>query len=145
MIQIEVNPAIPPPLKFAIQYDPRFKHGGGIGFFRLLCLVPRLAVSSPRLRAAPGRSRRDRLARQDAILVKQEYLSLFGVEGGPVDERALFMQEPAAAGNFREVGVDSTVWRNEPDPHALLSDVWDACVAASVKSRGEVLPFILTL
>ena len=141
VIQIEVNPEIPPPVRFAIQYDERYRPGGRCGFFgcsvaflTTLCRPRGYELLQIDIRH-PGR---------DVILVKNDYLALWDV-ALPVDERDLFLQEPAAAGNFREVGVDSTVWRNEPDPHALLSDVWDACVAASVKSRGEVLPFILTL
>jgi hypothetical protein len=144
VIHIEVNPDFPPPLKFTIQYDPRYKHSGAAGFFG--CSVA--YVTSICRRAGyellqidfshPTRG-------QDAMLVKQRYLPLFGVEA-PVNERELFLREPF--GGWRglvEIGVDTEAWRTQTDFHALLSQAWDACVAASTYRSGTVLPFILTL
>ena len=52
--------------------------------------------------------------RQDAILVRNEYLALWDIRT-PVDERELFLREPPAIGGFRDIDVDSLPWRFELD------------------------------
>ena len=137
VIQIEVNPEIPPPLRFSISYDERYRPSGNLGFFG--CSVAFVTgVCRPRGYELL------RVDWRDAILVREEYLPLWEVER-PVDERALFLAEEPRPGGFRDLGVDSLAWRQETDPHALLSAVWDACVEASMRRSGEVLPFVLSI
>jgi tetratricopeptide (TPR) repeat protein len=144
VIQIEVNPDFPPPLKFTIQYDPRYEHSGTAGFFG--CSVAYVAsICRPAGYELLQIDFTHPTRGQDATLVKQQYLSLFGVEP-PVDERALFLSEPF--GGWRglvEIGVDTEAWREQTDFDALLSQAWDACVAASAYRSEAVLPFILSL
>ena len=64
----------------------------------------------------------------------------------PVDERKLFLREPYHAGRgLTDIGIDTAAWRDEHDFQELLSEAWDACVAASLQRFGVVLPFMLTL
>jgi tetratricopeptide (TPR) repeat protein len=142
VVQIEVNPEIPPPLRFAIQYDPRYRHSGWGGFFG--CSVSFVADLGRRHGLELLEiDFSDPPMRQDVILVRREYLRLFGVSE-PVDERDLYFREPPAIGSFRDIDVDTAAWRDEEDMDALLSTVWDACVRASEARSGAVLPFLLT-
>jgi tetratricopeptide (TPR) repeat protein len=142
VVQIEVNPEIPPPLRFAIQYDPRYRHSGWGGFFG--CSVSFVADLGRRHGLELLEiDFSDPPMRQDVILVRCDYLPLFGVPE-PVDERALYLREPLAIGSFRDIDVDTAAWRDEEDLDALLSTVWDACVRASEARSGAVLPFLLT-
>jgi tetratricopeptide (TPR) repeat protein len=144
VIHIEVNPDFPPPLKFAIQYDPRYSPSGRAGFFG--CSVAYVtSIARPAGYELLQIDFSHPTRGQDAILVKQQYLSLFGLEE-PVDERALFLEQPF--GGWRglvEIGIDTEAWRAETDFQALLAKAREACVAASVYRSGIVLPFLLTL
>ena len=143
VIQIEVNPEIPPPLRFAIEYHPRYRHSGKAGFFG--CSVAYLTgLCRPLGYELLEIDLTDPPLRQDAILVKREYLSLWDV-ALPVDERELFLREPVAAGGFKQIGVDSAAWRDRTDYRALLEEVRAACEAGSLARSGEILPFILRL
>jgi tetratricopeptide (TPR) repeat protein len=145
VIQMEVNPAIPPPIEFAVEYDRRFIHGGDSGFFGcsvsyVVSLCRPLGYELLQLDLSkPPRQ-------QDVIVVSERYLGLFGVEA-PVDERALFMQEPAYTRRkgFRQVGGDPVAWRELKDYDRLLDEVRTACRAASVARSGVVLPFHLAI
>ena len=144
VIQMEVNPEIPPPIEFAVEYDTRYKHGGAGGFFG--CSVA-FVVSICRplgyelLQIDLSKPPRQ----QDVIVVKKDYLPLFGVEA-PVDDRALFMREPVDVRRkgFRMVGVDPAAWREITDYDQLLGEIRRACEAASVMRSGEILPFRLS-
>jgi hypothetical protein len=90
VIHIEVNPDFPPPLKFAIQYDPRYSPSGRAGFFGCsVAYVTSIArpVGYELLQIDFSHDRG-----QDAILVKVAVPILFGIEA-PVDER-LFLEQP---------------------------------------------------
>lgn len=143
VIQIEVNPQIPPPLKFAIHYDPRYKHSGLAGFFG--CSLSYVtSICRPLGYELLELDLSDPPLCQDAILVKRTYLDLWA-DRATGDERALFLQEPAARNMFEAVGADPAAWREQTDDDVLLSQVWDACAAASVKRSTRVLPFFLSL
>jgi tetratricopeptide (TPR) repeat protein len=144
VVYIEINADFPPPLRFAIEYDPRYEPSGRAGFFG--CSVA--------YAAAVGRAAGYELLQvdlsdpphhQDATLVKERYLPVFGVEQ-PVDERELFLREPFRVGRgLVEIGVDTRPWRTQTDYDALLEEARAACVAASLARSGVELPFTLTL
>ena len=144
VIHIEVNPDFPPPLKFAVQYDPRYSPSGRAGFFG--CSVAYVtSIARPAGYELLQIDFSHPTQGQDATLVKKHYLPLFGLEP-PVDERELFLRQPF--GGWRglvEIGVDTEAWRDETDFQVLLSKARDACVAASVSRSGTVLPFVLSL
>jgi tetratricopeptide (TPR) repeat protein len=144
VIQVEVNAEFPPPLKFTVQYDARYSHSWQAGFAG--CSVSYLtSICRPRGYELLQIDLTDPHDRGGVILVKERYLGLWDVTA-PVDERALFLREPYHAGRgLAEIGVDTQPWREELDFQVLLSDAWDACVAASLSRYGAVLPFILTL
>jgi hypothetical protein len=144
VIQMEVNPEIPPPIEFAVEYHRRYKHGGTGGFFG--CSVA-FVVSLCRplgyelLQIDLSRPPRQ----QDVIVVKKEHLPLFGVEA-PVDARALFLREPVDVRRkgFRMVGADPAAWREIENYDRLLDEVRRACEEASIIRGGDVLPFRLS-
>jgi tetratricopeptide (TPR) repeat protein len=143
-IRIEVNPDFPPPLRFAVEYDPEYVHSGAAGFFGC-SLSYVLSVCRPRgyelLQVDFSKPTRG----QDATLVKERYLGLWEIEP-PVDERELFLREPY--GGWRglvEIGVDTRAWRSRTDFDALAEDAHDACAAASRHRSGRVLPFVLDI
>ena len=142
VIRIEVNPDFPPPLRFAVEYDPDYAHSGTAGFFGC-SLSYVLSVCRPRgyelLEIDFSKPKRG----QDALLVAERLLGLFGVEP-PVDERDLFLREPY--GGWRglvEIGVDTRAWRSRTDFEALAVEARAACAAASLHRSGRVTPFLL--
>lgn len=143
VIQIEVNPEIPPPIKFSIQYDPRYRHSGQFGFFGC-SLAFATAVARPRGYELLQIDLGDPPIRQDALLVKSECLGLFGVPA-PVDERELYLREPAISRRFAKLGYDTAAWRERTDYYAVASEVWDACVEASMRRSNKALPFVLAV
>jgi tetratricopeptide (TPR) repeat protein len=143
-IYVEINADFPPPLKFAVEYDPRYKPGGKAGFFGC-SLAYAAAVCRPAGYELLQVDLSDPPYRQDATFVKERYLPLFGIEP-PVDERELFLKEPFRVGRgLVEIGIDTRPWRTQTDFEALLRDARDACVAASLHRSGVVLPFTLSL
>ena len=144
VIHIEVNAEFPPPLRFTVQYDRRYRHSWKAGFSG--CSVSYLTSicrpSGYELLQVDLTNPHDR---GDAILVKERYLGLWGV-APPIDERELFLREPYHAGRgFAEIGIDTASWRDEQDFQLLLGEARDACVTASLRRFGVVLPFSLTL
>ena len=141
VIHIEVNPDFPPPLKFAVQYDPRYSPSGRAGFFG--CSVAYVtsiarppATSSCEIDFSHPTRGQDADAREEAV---SPPLRARG-SGSRGRTRAV----PGAAVRWlartrrnrsRHRGV-----ADEPDFQALLSKAWDACVAASVHRSGSVLP-----
>jgi tetratricopeptide (TPR) repeat protein len=144
VIHIEVNYDFPPPLKFTVQYDERYRHSWKAGFSG--CSVSYVtSICRPRGYELLQLDFTNPQDRGEAILVKERYLHLWGVTQ-PVDERRLFLREPYHAGRgLSEIGVDTAPWREAHDFQALLGEAWDACVAASLQRFGLVLPFVLTL
>ncbi len=144
VIHVEVNAEFPPPLRFTVQYDPRYRHSWKAGFAG--CSLSYLtSICRPRGYELLEVDLTNPHDRGDAILVKERYLGLFDVTP-PVDERELFLREPYHAGRgFAEIGIDTASWRDEHDFQALLGRARDACVTASLHRYGAVLPFVLTL
>jgi Flp pilus assembly protein TadD len=141
-IRIEVNPDFPPPLRFAVEYDPDYVHSGVAGFFGC-SLSYVLSVCRPHgyelLQVDFSRPTRG----HDVMFVKERYLDLWDVEA-PVDERRAFLREPF--GGWRglvEIGVDTRAWRERTDVDTLVEEAREACVAASRFRSGRVFPFVL--
>jgi tetratricopeptide (TPR) repeat protein len=144
VIHIEVNSEFPPPLRFTVQYDVRYRHSWKAGFSG--CSVSYVtSICRPRGYELLELDFTNPHDRGNAILVKERYLGLWDVSP-PVDERKLFLREPYHAGRgLTDIGIDTAAWRDEHDFQELLSEAWDACVAASLQRFGVVLPFMLTL
>jgi hypothetical protein len=141
-IRIEVNPEFPPPLRFAVEYDPDYAHSGIAGFFGC-SLSYVLSVCRPRGYELLELDFSEPTGGQDALLVQERHLRLWGIEP-PVDERELFLREPY--GGWRglvEIGVDTRAWRSRTDFAALADEARAACAAASLHRSGRVTPFLL--
>lgn len=142
VIRIEINPDFPPPLRFAVEYDPDYAHSGAAGFFGC-SLSYVLSVCRPRGYELLEVDFSKPTCGQDALLVKEQHLGLWGVEP-PVDERELFLREPY--GGWRglvEIGVDTRAWRSRTDLDALVAEARAACTAASLHRSGKIMPFLL--
>jgi hypothetical protein len=142
VIRIEINPDFPPPLRFAVEYDPDYAHSGAAGFFGC-SLSYVLSVCRPRGYELLEVDFSKPTCGQDALLVKEQHFGLWGVEP-PVDERELFLREPY--GGWRglvEIGVDTRAWRSRTDLDALVAEARAACTAASLHRSGKIMPFLL--
>lgn len=140
VISMEVNPEIPPPIAFSILHDARYRHGGKNGFFG--CSVSYvLSVCRPIGYEIIDLDLSSPPTRQDVLLAKRE----LGLSAAQVDERELFLAQPAIRGPFMEIDVDTRAWRAITDAEELFSTVWDACCRASMERSGRVLPFHLSI
>lgn len=127
VIHMEVNPEIPPPIAFSIQYDARYGHSGRNGFFG--CSVSYvLRVCRPLGYEIVDLDLSSPPTRQDILLAKRE----LGLSAAQVDERELFLAQPAIRGSFMEIDIDTRAWRTIMATEELFSAVWDACCSASM-------------
>ncbi len=119
VIHIEVNPEIPPPIAFSIDYDRRYAHSAFGGFFGCsVSFVTSLCrpLGYELVRVDPSNPP----VRQDAVLVRKDRRP---VSFPPIlDERAAFMRQPLLLGSFRDIGVDSRPWRGVTDRQTLLAE-----------------------
>ena len=147
VIHIEVNPDFPPPLKFAVAVRPALLTLGSSRILRLLGRLRDVDRASRRLQAPADRFQPpDTWAGRDA----RERSSISPLRARGSGSRGRTRAVPGAA---RSVALARTrrnrsrrrgVARRARLP-ALLSKAWDACVAASVRRSGSVLPFVLSL
>lgn len=148
VIQAEVQPEVPPPLEFAVLYDPAYRclgptgrHGGfyGASLSYVANLGRRFGYFAAQLDFVTPFT-------HDVTLIREDYADLvlgrFGIARRP--DRELFLAHPPGYSHFREDdGIDAAGWRHAPDPHALVKGVWAACVASCVAKHGGLLPFHL--
>jgi Methyltransferase FkbM domain len=150
VIQLEVQPEIPPPIEFAVLYDPAYRcvdsagkvggfYGASLGY---VCnLGRRFGYFPVQLDFVTGFT-------HDVTLVSDRYRDLmlkrFGITER--DDRDLFLAHPPGYSHFRaDDGIDTRSWRRREDHHALLRTVWDACIAACQRKHGTLLPFHLAV
>ena len=150
VIQLEVQPEIPPPIEFAVLYDPTYRcvnadgkvggfYGASLGY---VCnLGRRFGYFPVQVDFVTGFT-------HDVTLVSDRYRDLMLQRFG-ISERAdrdLFLAHPPGYSHFRDDdGIDTRSWRHREDHHALLRTVWDACIAACQRKHGTLLPFHLAI
>jgi hypothetical protein len=152
VIQVEVNPEIPPPIQFAVLYHPDYRcatvfnqvggfYGASVAY---VCNL--------------GKKYGYRLAYMDFVtgwthdiaLVREDYfniaISVFGLDITLMSPRQLYLKHPPGYSHFAEFGIDSLAWRYRTDYHQLLTEIWDACMRANImKNGGTGTPFHLSL
>lgn len=150
VIQLEVQPEIPPPLEFAVLYDPAYRcvdAAGRVGGFfgaslGYVCNVGRRFGYFPvQVDFVTGFT-------HDVTLVSDRYRDVISMRFGitECDDRDLFLAHPPAYSHFRaDDGIDTRSWRGREDHHVLLRVVWDACVASCQRKHGTLLPFHLAV
>jgi hypothetical protein len=152
VLQIEINGEIPPPIAFAVYYDPRFRitddFGSPGGYFGVS-----LSYAAA-LGAAYGYSvcYLDFVTNftHDVTLVQNDYLPVAMDVFGPrfVDRplRDLWLEQPPQYSHFAEFGIDSLAWRAVTDFDDLLRQVWDGCMQANIRKHGGMgTPFQIGL
>lgn len=140
LIQMELNPEVPPPIAFSVMYDARYRHGAACGFFGCplsyvmqVCAPLEYDIVDLDLSSPP--------TRQDVLLGCRE----LGASGRRTVEREWFLTQRPIRSAFMEIGIDTRVWRTITDAGALFSEVWDACCRASIARFGRVLPFHMSI
>ncbi len=150
VLQLEVQPEIPPPIEFAVLYHPAYRcadSAGKVGGFYGASLAyvtnlgRRFGYFPVQVDFVTGFT-------HDVTLVSDRYRDLvrrrFGIT--ECDDPELFLAHPPGYSHFRmDDGIDTRAWRESEDHHALLATVWDACVAACRRKHGTLLPFHLAV
>jgi tetratricopeptide (TPR) repeat protein len=135
-IHMEVNPEIPPPIRYAVHYHPRTRDSCIAGFYG--CSIA--------FATDVGRDHGYDLLDyngHDVTLIPNEHLHVFGIDQ-PVDIRARYLREPSRICRFHRVGYNAAAWRERTDYDNLLPEIWDACLAASIKQNKTRVPFLLS-
>lgn len=152
VMQVEVNPEFPPPVQFAVAYDPGFQpvtpEGHVTGFYG--CSVA--------YAMALGQRYHYRMAyldfvtdyTHDAVLVHSDYAmvaeALFGPEIRTKPLRDWFLSHPPGYSHFAEDGISTKGWRYRTDYHALLTDIRTAVDEANALKHGDAPnPYHLSL
>lgn len=151
VMQIEINPEIPPPIEFAVLYDARYrvlddeeKVGGfyGASFSYVCNLAARYGYRPAQLDVVTGWC-------HDVTLVYEEYwpiaCKLIGATQSAMSHRELFLHHPPGHSHFAEYGIDTRDWRYREDYHVLAGDIWLMCGRAGQKKHGKPMPFHLTV
>ena len=139
IIQIEVNPEFPPPIRFSVLFHPMFKAGGKTGFYGASCSyiadmaekfgyqVLALDMESPS---------------HDILLINEKHLD--HVEIKPLEEQ-FYEAKPGHSHFFFNLGINCSSWRDRKDYDYMLPEMWNVASNASRIKHGEVLPFVLDL
>lgn len=152
VIQAEIQPEFPPPVEFAVLYDPNYRvfnaEGRVDGFYG--------ASFSYMLNLAKPYGYRlaymDNVTRwtHDITLVHESYLNIAAAVFGPEvlhqSDRERFLAHPPGHSHFNEYGVNTLEWRYRTDYEALLEDVRTACDRANLrKHNGHAVPYHLAI
>jgi hypothetical protein len=147
LIQVEVNPEIPPPIEFSVLYHPKYRNqdsaGNYTGFYGMS-----LAYAA-RLARAFGYHiiHLDNVTygTHDAVLLRDDLAPLLGSDAAmhPAAVRERYLAHPPAQYfHFGEYGFDPMAWRYRTDYTNVAIDVWNACLMSSVRKHdGHALPF----
>lgn len=139
IIQIEVNPEFPPPVRFSVQFHPMFKAGGKSGFYGASCsyIADMAEQFGYRVLAIDMES-----PSHDILLINQKHEK--HVDLKPLEEQ-FHAAKPGHSHFFFNLGIDCSAWRNRKDYDYLIPEMWNVVANASRIKHGEVLPFILDL
>jgi hypothetical protein len=148
VLQVEVQSEIPPPLDFAVLYDPEYRcqdaSGRQGGFYG--ASLSHVANLGRRFGYFPVQVDFVTAFTHDVTLVDSRYRQVIQESFGIVErgDRELYLEHPPGYPHFKEDdGIDSLPWRTARDPHELLRTIWAACLTACQRKHGKVLPFAL--
>ncbi|MCX8042509.1 MAG: class I SAM-dependent methyltransferase [Desulfobacterota bacterium] len=143
VITMEVNPEIPPPVKFSVLYHPKYKPTGKTGFYG--CSFSYLLHVVKEYDYVPCLIDFATAFTHDVTLIKKEYLPLFS-SSATISEHELFYSHPYRHSHFREIGIDSRNWRHRNDHAQLLGEIWLALIHANFSKHNHLeVPFALFL
>lgn len=139
IIQIEVNPEFPPPVRFAVQFHPMFKPGGQSGFYGASCAY--VADCAAPYGYVPLALNMESPS-HDLLLVHERHANLFEIE--PLAD--LFNAAPSGHSHFYfNLGIDCSNWADRKDYDYLLPEMWSVVTQASRAKLGDVFPFVLEI
>jgi len=151
VMQVEINPEIPPPLSFCVLFDEQYRpqdadgnvggfYGMSMGYVAALCKpygyhIAQVDFVTP--------------FTHDVTLVHEEFLPVLtqhlDADFLKMDPREVFLAHPPGWSHFQEYGIDSMQWRYQTDYFKLVKDVWQACITANQrKHQGKTVPFLLS-
>ena len=151
VMQIEINPEIPPPIEFAVLYDPRYMpwdnerrvggfYSASLGY--VCSLAARFGYRPAQVDFVTGFT-------HDVTLVHEKYWpvvpQIMGFDPASLSPREMFLRHPPGFSHFAEYGIDSLAWRYREDSHALAGDIWFDCARAAQVKHGHPIPFHLTI
>jgi hypothetical protein len=151
VMQLEIQPEFPPSIEFAVLYDRAYRcndptgrvggfYGASLGY---VCNLAR------RFGYHPVQVDFVTPYTHDVTLVQDRYRDLMQKRFGIAEksDHDLYHAHPPAYSHFRgDDGIDTSAWRHREDPHVLLREIWDACVAGCMRKHGgALLPFHLAV
>jgi hypothetical protein len=149
VLQVEIQPEIPPPVEFAVLFDPDYRcqdsKGRQGGFYG--ASLAHVANLGRRFGYFPVQLDFVSAFTHDVTLVDERYRDLIRDSFGIAErsDRELFLDHPPGYSHFREDdGIDTHSWRRASDPHLLIKAIWTACLVACQNKHGKLLPFLLT-
>lgn len=150
IIQVEINPEIPPPIEFSVMYSDMYKvldeEGSYSGFYGMsLCYAARLMrYYGYHLiyldNVTPFA--------HDAVFVRNDISGILGSDPNMTYDtiRKAYFSHPPAQSHFKRYGIDSAEWRKEENVNRLVNSVWSGCIKSSVKKfNGMVYPFFFSV
>ncbi len=151
VLQVEINPEIPPPVSFCVLFDEKYRaqdSSGNIGGFYGMSLGYVTDLCKPygyRLAQIDFVTQ----FTHDATFVHEEFLPVLTQQvGNPflqLSPREVFLSHPAGWSHFKEYGINTLPWRDETDHYKLVKDVWQACLTANMRKHdGKAVPFHLS-
>lgn len=152
VLQLEVNPEFPPPVEFAVLYDPDYRYQDKdkkVGGFYSASMSYFIKLTAP---FGYTLCYLDFITdfTHDVTLVREEYApvaaSVFGRRFQTGSPREVFLSHPSGFSHFAEYGIDSFTWRYRTDFEPLLEDIRKACTDAAMRKHdGRSVPFHLAL
>jgi|GEM_PF-2269394 len=153
VIQAEVQPEFPPPIEFAVQYDPEYRVFGddgkvtgfyGASFAYMLNLTRPFGYRLAYMDFVTPWT-------HDVTLVHEDFtdiaVALFGSDVVERTDRERFLAHPPGHSHFKECGIRTTLsWRHRTDWEALLEDIRTACDDNNLhKHNGHEVPYHLAV
>lgn len=151
LIQVEINPEIPPPFEFSVMYHPNYLNqdatGRFTGFYGMsLSYAARIArhygyhlIYMDNITPAT----------HDILLAKNELADLLGSDPqmSATSLRRRYLAHPLpACFHFSECGFDPMKWRYRTDYAALAVEIWYACLTCcAAKHQGQARPFYMSM
>jgi len=153
VMQIEINPEIPPPIEFAVLYHPGYRcldvkgrYGGfyGASLSYVLSITKGYGYKLAYIDFITPYT-------HDVTLVKEEFIDVaadvFGRDIKKMSAREFYFSHPPFLyPHFREYGIDSLAWRYRTDYELLIGDIRNACLSANTRKHGDSsVPFHLAI
>lgn len=144
VIQMELNPEIPPPLAFCVLPHPEFRSGGPTGFFGCSLAYAVDMMAGFDYVAVEIDFKTDYT--HDALFVQRSMLS-WGIGLEAIHARDEFLANRPIIPHLKTVTQEAKIgWRKQDDFAALLVEVWTAMSEANEQKHGHrKVPFELYL